>query len=190
MTVRDAAWYSEYPEFGRLFGWHSVDGTIMINDTIALGADGQITAWAIALLRECASWGLPVCWDLTTHPPFETSALHHLPPPQSLDGQSPALRRWHESHRHGLYHFRQGPGFIQVKDARDSLRSTRLLLSDAHTVGVFRRCLRPVRLTELSEADRAEAELLTADRLLLQADELVVTLPARMRRWPVPVDAV
>jgi hypothetical protein len=190
MTPRCQDWNQDYPEFGQLFKWRAAGGVIVIDDPILLDGDDAETAWAIALLRECASWGLPVRWHGTTHPPFDTAALHHLPPPRSMDGQSPALGRWRENHRHGSYHFRCGPEFIQVKDARDAVRSIRFELSGPDTIGTFMRCLRPTRVSELSTAAQAEEEQLTADHLLLRVDGLAVTLPARMRRWPVPVDAV
>lgn len=190
MTTSDSAWLRGYPEFGQLIRWHPAGEAIVIDEPIALGGDANSTAWAIALLRECSSWGLSVRWHGTIHQPFDTSALHYLPPPQMLDDQLPAAARWQQDHRYGSYHFRQGPEFIQVKDAREAIRGIRFLLSGTATVSAFTRCLKPARLTELSDAEQAEAKLLAADGLLLQVDGLVVTLPARLRRWPVPADAI
>ena len=190
MNTGGTSWHQEFPEFGELFRWRAVDDTIVVDDPVALGGDAATTAWAVALLRECASWGLLVHWEGTAQPAFDATELHHLPPPRSLDGRSPALARWRENHRYGSLHFRLGPGFIHVKDVRNPVRGMRYQLSDAGTIGVFTRCLRPARLTDLSEPERAEAESLAADRLLLRVGDLLVTLPSRMRRWPVPVDAV
>jgi hypothetical protein len=185
-----APWAREYPELGQHVTCRAEGDGVAIEGPVVLGAGAVGTAWAVALLRECASWGLPVRWRGTADRDTDTAALHHLPPPDVLDGPAERLLEWHGSYRHGSFHYRAGPGFIRVKDARDPVRAMRYLIAEAGTLAVFTRCLRPAPLAGLPAAERERAALLRADGLLLEAGGMVVTLPARMRRWPVPVDAV
>jgi uncharacterized protein DUF5825 len=186
-----APWTSEYPELGQQVTCRAEDDGVAIDGLVVLGAGTAGTAWAVALLRECASWGLPVRWRGTAGPDTDTAALHHPPPPEVLDG--PAERLLGGTLVTGTARSTTGPGrpgFIRVKDARDLVRAMRYLIAEAGTLAVFTRCLRPAPLAGLSAAERERVAALRADGLLLEAGGMVVTLPARMRRWPVPVDAV
>jgi Family of unknown function (DUF5825) len=79
-----------------------------------------------------------------------------------------------------------GPGFVQVKDIRESATAARLSIDQDPLIQAFLRCLRPVRLTEVSRTERAALEQLLAERLLLRFDDIVTTAPYRMLRWPIP----
>jgi hypothetical protein len=163
---------------------------VELADPLPLASGRPATAAAVALLRDCATAALQVRWSATAEPDLDSSLLHHLPPPAAPAG-SPALAAWRRAYRYGSCHFRQGPGFVRVKDARDRAGPPVLLLADhPDLVATFLRCLDPTPLAELDATGRAAVDLLAAERLTLLAGGMVVTVAHRMRRWPVPYDAV
>ena len=120
----------------------------------------------------------------------DTTLLHHLPQPERAAAQAadtdPRLIAWAAAFRPALCYYRVGPGFIQVKDIRDPAASARLTLDYAAHRQLFLRCLRPTVVDDLTGAERAAVAALAAERLLLIVDGLAVTVPYRMRRWPIP----
>jgi len=101
------------------------------------------------------------------------------------------LDHWRRAYRYGSCHFRRGPGFVQVKDARDPAGPLVVLVADhPDLVATFLRCLDPTPLAALDATGRTAVDLLLAERLVLLAGGAVLTLPHRMRRWPVPYNAV
>ncbi|WP_220447522.1 DUF5825 family protein [Nonomuraea diastatica] len=86
--------------------------------------------------------------------------------------------------------YRRGPGFLQVKDMRDPAAAARMIIDDGALGSAFTHCLRPRRLPDLGAAERDAVDVLIDERLVLRCGDLVVTLPNRMRRWPVPAMSV
>ena len=156
-----------------------------MSEPVVLGpSTSERTVEFIAWLRDEQSETVQVAWHATIEAGLDTTLLHHLTPP--ADGADDAVRRWRAAYRPALCYYRLGPGFVQVKDTRRSEDAARFLLDDSVTVAVFTACLRPTRLVELSREERAAAETLEAERLLLCLGGWATVLPSRMRLWPVP----
>ena len=153
--------------------------------------DPDATLEFVAWLRDRHTQAHDVSWSAIVGPGFDTSPLHHLPPPGPAPGAAlgaapGAAVQWREAYRPGMCYYRVGPGFIQVKDVRQPDRAAILLLDTPDLLDAFTRCLRPCRLDELPPGERTAAAELEKERLLLRVGDLVVTLPNRMRHWPVP----
>jgi hypothetical protein len=71
----------------------------------------------------------------------------------------------------------------QVMDARDGSAWVRLTVHRPDLIETFLRCRAPTAVADLA---RDAVETLLEERLLLMLGEQVVTLPYRMKRWPVP----
>jgi Family of unknown function (DUF5825) len=163
--------------------------------------DAYATSSFVAWLRDTlADWAL-VDWhgDVSG---VDTTLLWHLPPPSEpldLPGDPPATKpaeppaaavtRWREAFRPGLCYYRNGPGFIQVKDVRDLRRSVRMTLDHPAHLEAFRTCLRPARVSALFLPVQFAVEQLAAERLILLIGGYATSLPVRMRRWPIPCSA-
>jgi Family of unknown function (DUF5825) len=154
--------------------------------------DGSSGALAIlvAWLRDQMAAGVIERWTGVVADNVDTTLLHHLPPPEAAAAQTadtdPRLTAWTAAFRPALCYYRVGPGFIHVKDIRDPAASARLTLDYPAHRQLFLRCLRPTLVDDLTDAEHAAVAALTQERLLLIADGLAVTVPYRMRRWPIP----
>jgi hypothetical protein len=154
-------------------------------ETVMLGpSTSEQTAGFVAWLRDEQAGAVQVTWHAAIEAGLDTTLLHHLTPPAGPEDD--AVRLWRAEHRPALCYYRFGPGFIQIKDTRRPEDAARFLLDEPAPVAVFTRCLQPTRFTDLAPDERAAAEILTAERLLLRLGEWVTVLPSRMRRWPVP----
>ncbi|GAA3954730.1 hypothetical protein GCM10023085_41500 [Actinomadura viridis] len=184
-----------------------------IDGTLDLGGDPAATTRAVALLRDLVPTGERVEWRGRITGPLDLALLHHLPPPADLedgtddgtkggtkggtehgreDGQAEKEAAaeqdtWARSYAFGSLYYRMGPGFVQVKDVRDPACPVRSVLTDPAVIEVFTTCLTPARASDLDAP--ALLDLLRR-RLLLPAGDLVVTLPYRLTRWPIPFFAV
>jgi hypothetical protein len=169
-------------------GWRSA-GEVELPEPLPLRAGWPDTVAAVALLRDCAAAALRVRWRVAAGHDLDPAALYHLPPPAGPPGA--ALDRWRRAHRYGSCHYRRGPGFIQVKDSRDPGAAPVVLMADhPDLVATFLRCLDPTPMADLDQVGRDAVDLLAAERLVLVTGGLALTLPHRMRRWPVPYNAV
>ncbi|SHN10063.1 DUF5825 family protein [Actinacidiphila paucisporea] len=94
--------------------------------TAAGSADGAVRAVRqLSLIRDLTARAVLVEWTLrtATDDPEGWRALGHLQPPQHVHGLPAAaaadqLRDWREGHYVGLCLWRQGPGFVQIRDRR------------------------------------------------------------------------
>ncbi|MFC5751499.1 DUF5825 family protein [Actinomadura rugatobispora] len=162
-----------------------------IDKPLDLGGDPAATTQAVALLRDLAPTGQHVDWRGRVTGPIDLSLLHHLPPPAELehgpgDGTD-AKEAWARSHDFGSCYYRMGPGFLQVKDVRNPSSPTQTVLDDPELIDAFTTCLTPTRVRALQAAALRD---LVRRRLLLLVDDLAVTLPYRLTRWPVPFFAI
>ena len=147
----------------------------------------------LILLRELQSVGASTHWrgDLDGLDPND---LVHLPPPEpSADapGQSAAVQWWRLRHQYGLFYYRQGPGFVSVVDRRRPAEAQRYVIDDPVMLDVLRAGLtgEPVDRHD-SPTARSALDELRDERTVMLLGQLLVTLPCRMRRWPVRYDAV
>ncbi|MFF9086635.1 DUF5825 family protein [Streptomyces sp. NPDC014991] len=161
-----------------------------------LSGSGRGTAEAVRFLRECQSLGLRVDWRATGTPSYDPALLHHLPPPAQLPPPTarPSLARdqagWREAYGHGVLYHRRGPDFVTVLDRRERGTAVRLTLDHPALVGTFLRLLEPTPVDALDPDGREALGLLVAERLVLAAGGWAVSLPPRIRRWPVPCTAI
>ncbi|MET8947132.1 DUF5825 family protein [Streptomyces sp. NPDC004542] len=171
---------------------HRVTGRrVEVSEPLRLGAGGRETAQAVRFLRECQGLGLTVAWEAAgAGMPYDVAALRHLPPPAEHPGERPEAADWRARHRHGLLYHRRGPDFVTVLDRRQSGGAARLTLDHPELVAAFHTLLEPTPLGELPPARLTAAGLLAAERLVLVTGGWAVTLPPRIRRWPVPCTAV
>ncbi|MFD5436549.1 DUF5825 family protein [Kitasatospora sp. NPDC127067] len=185
---------------------HRLDGRLVVLAApVPLGAGGRPAAEAVRLLRECQSHVLPVRWSLAPDDPalrdpsaadFALHHLHHLPPPAPQDPGTadpsgaaeaePALAEWRSTYAYGRFYYRQGPGFLQVRDRRDPDASARFALDHPDLVATFRACLTPTALDDLSSTGREAVSVLASEGLVLVTRGWAVTLPPRIRHWTVP----
>jgi hypothetical protein len=149
----------------------------------------------LILLRELQSVGAVVRWHGAVDG-LDANDLVHLPPPEPLaSGSSPALSRavqwWRLRHQYGLFYYRQGPGFVSVVDRRRPAEAQRYVVHDPAFLDVLRAGLNGEPMTRHdSPAAEAAMEVLREERTVLPFGDLLVTLPCRIRRWPVRYDAV
>jgi len=179
---------------------HDGHATIVVDEGAHIGADPHDTAALLRLLRECDADGVRVVWTARRARGFDTTALHHLPPPFGpfeADAGTPAARppdqallAWRADYRRGSCHFRHGPGFVLVKDARDPANVARFTLDHPDLVAAFTHCLEPTRRADLDARAREAMDLLVGEGLAIDLDGLLLTLPVRMRRWPIPYNSV
>ncbi|MER5745800.1 DUF5825 family protein [Streptomyces sp. NPDC002225] len=163
---------------------------VVVIGLVPFGAGGRPTAQAVQFLRECQSHALTVTWsvprdDTVRHTPaaldFSLRLLHHLPPP---DGT--AVNDWRTAHEYGRFYHRQGPGFVQIKDRRDPDAAVRFTIDHPDLVSTFESCLQPTALDDLSGTAREAVSVLAAEGVVLVTRGWAVTLPPRIRHWPVP----
>lgn len=139
---------------------------------------------ALCLVRDLTARAVLVEWRLATADGDRDQwrALNHLQPPQDLTGPADpaaALHEWRHHHYLCKCLWRQGPGFVQIRDRRwgdlrrftvaePGYREAIALLEDGVPAsGVDPRILADFR----------------SERLVGEVGELVWWLPYRVRRW-------
>ncbi|MEU3859229.1 DUF5825 family protein [Streptomyces sp. NPDC028722] len=155
-----------------------------------LSGSGRGTAEAVRFLRECQSLGLRVDWRAAGTPSYDPALLHHLPPPTALPSPAPGQAGWRAAYGHGILYHRRGPDFVTVLDRRERGTAVRLTLDHPALVATFLRLLEPTPPDALDPAGREALGLLVDERLVLTAGGWAVSLPPRIRRWPVPCTAI
>ena len=163
---------------------------IEVTEPLDLGGEGRGTAEAVGVLRECQGLGLGVDWRATGSPSYDLGVLRHLPPPAELFCCPSELARWRGGYSFGTLYHRRGPGFVTVLDRRQEGTAVRLTLDHPDLHATFLRLLTPAPLDALGPTQREAADLLAAERLVLVTGGWAVTLPPRVRQWPVPCTAI
>ncbi|OZV76998.1 hypothetical protein CA850_24815 [Micromonospora echinospora] len=166
------------------------DATRLLDPVVLTPDEPQSVLALVAVLRDCLSRGSRVTWRCRATGGLDLTPLRHLPPPQWSAGEDRAVTDWRDTFRLGLCYYRQGPGFLGVRDVRDPVESAVYVLDEPPLREAFLRCLTPQRLDDWPTQGQAAAEELIAEGLLLRLGGLAVTLPYRMRVWPVPATAV
>ena len=157
---------------------------------IRLGEDTADTSLHfLRFLRDALSHGLRVRWDGCFGAGLPVRAVSHLIPPAGGTSLAlnPAVAAWRQRFAYGRCYWRAGPGFVQVSDARVSRAAASWTIADPVTVELFTRLMQPAALTECRgdpAAARAIADLRDKE-LVLQLGDRLLSLPYRMRRWPV-----
>lgn len=142
------------------------------------------------LLREATSHVVRLRWTLAGIPRFPLRTHVHLVPPSGGVGAEAAgyAREWAAGYRYGSYYYREGPGFVMVKDVRPGDDPLRMTIGDgaAHFLAMAR------ARAESDLADDTAALLDTAEQagLLIRDSGRLLVLPYLMRHWPVPYAAI
>lgn len=152
---------------------------VAFGDAVRLGSDVA----ALGLLRELAAWGVCCDWALVADvPAVDWRQFSHLPPPSSATGDGIDLEEWRSAYFPGRCLYREGPGFVQIRDRRsDSLEL--YTVDEPGLVAAIR------DMSTGSDPDAAHpnaAELFTEDGLIVSAGRLRWWAPGRVRRWPIP----
>ena len=156
--------------------------TVLIKKSL-LGGDAESSANWIRALREMTACALEVQWTLDPRTSIELRHLHHLTPPT---GCSDAEVRWASEFRFGALYWRRGPNFVVVKDARREGISM-LALDDPPSHAAFFDAMAGAHSGLANEPGYKE---LLQEGVLLNLGGRLITLPYRMRHWPVPFRAV
>ncbi|MFG2149576.1 DUF5825 family protein [Streptomyces sp. NPDC048696] len=140
---------------------------------------------ALSLVRDLTARAVLVEWRLRLDPaaPDDTwRVLSHLQPPQRLDGPADAagaLRGWREGHYLCKCLWRQGPGFVQIRDRRwgDLRRFTAEEPEYREVIGALAYGARADSVPDAVLAD------FVGERLVLEVGDLAWWLPYRVNRW-------
>ncbi|GGW60461.1 hypothetical protein GCM10010503_42260 [Streptomyces lucensis JCM 4490] len=139
----------------------------------------------LCLVRDLTARAVQVDWDLRLPPGRAEQTwkvLSHLQPPHTVTGPADAgtaLHAWRTRHYLCKLVWRQGPGFLQIRDRRwGDLR--RFTADDPRYPEAVARLDRGARHSDIAADILAE---LTAEHLVLRADDLVWWLPYRVTRW-------
>jgi hypothetical protein len=148
------------------------------------GADRAVRR--LSLVRELTAQAVLVEWELLmpAADPEAWRTLAHLQPPQHLagppqDAAAEQLRAWREGHYVGLCLWRQGPGFVQVRDRRWG-RLARFTVDEPHYQEAIRALAYGLPTADVPEDALAD---FTAERLVLAVGPRRWWLPYRVRRW-------
>jgi hypothetical protein len=137
-------------------------------------------------LREATSHAIRLRWTLAGLPllPLHTH-IHLIRPSGGVDESTQTYAdAWGSGYRYGIFYYRQGPGFVSIKDVRPDQAATRMVIDTGaeHFLAMAAAStvadLSPPALAVLDEAERAG--------LVLRHEDRILALPFRMRHWPVP----
>ncbi len=141
------------------------------------------------LLREATSHAVRLRWTLAGTPCFPLLTHVHLVPPSGGVGAAAGYaRQWAAGYKYGSYYYREGPGFVTVKDVRAGGEPVRMTIADgaAH----FQAMASARSRHELSDDAAALLEVAEQAGLLIRDADRLLVLPYRIRHWPVPYVAI
>jgi hypothetical protein len=146
------------------------------------GDDPLATLRFLRRLRDATGDGAEVEWQAEL-PVADSRLLHHLPPPAG-GPSGPVLAAWRAAYRPALCYYRRGPGFLLVSDGRGGPIVTRALTGGSATA--FARHL------DVGPAPDSDPtfDWLVRLGLILTVAGLGLTLPYRIRRWPIPCTSI
>lgn len=163
--------------------------TYQIVDCETVLTFGRSPAEDLALLRylrDVTSHAVRLRWRLAGVPTFPLHTHVHLVAPAGgvdADATAHALR-WTAGYRYGSFFYRQGPGFVMIKDVRPESEDARLTIDEG--AEHFLAMAGAQTVDDLEPAARDLVDTVAEAGLLLRADDRLLVLPYRMRHWPVP----
>ncbi|QMU69726.1 DUF5825 family protein [Streptacidiphilus sp. P02-A3a] len=138
----------------------------------------------LSLVRDLTARAVLVDWELELDPaqPEGWRLLSHLQPPRRLSGvpeAEQALAGWRDGHYLGKCLWRQGPGFVQIRDRRWG-HLARFTVDEPH----YQLAIEQLAYgAEPAEAPADAVADFTEERLLLHLGPLAWWLPYRVDRW-------
>ncbi|MBB2947125.1 hypothetical protein FB565_006893 [Actinoplanes lutulentus] len=141
----------------------------------------------LRLLVAATSHVVRLTWTLDGQPDLPVDRLCHLIPPVSGTGSAARAyaKEWSSLHRYGCFHYRQGPGFVIVKDLRPGADARRMRIEDEDASGFLRMAV----TSHAGELDPATRDMLADAEtfgLVLRAGDSHLVLPHRIRHFPIP----
>lgn len=141
-------------------------------------------------LRDATSDGIRLHWVLggVPFPPLR-SYVHLVPPRRGVDeATTEHARRWQADYRYGSYFYRVGPDFVMIKDVRPGDEPRRLTIDEGSDH--FLAMTKARTVAELDAAATDQLEVAEEAELLIRHGYVLLTLPYRLRHWPVPYVAI
>ena len=141
-------------------------------------------------LREATSRTVRLRWILGGLPCLpQRSHIHLVPPRGGLDPATDAYARgWQAGYRYGGYYYREGPGFVMVKDVRPGAEPRRLTIAEGCEHFLAMAGARAV--DDLGPAATGLLEVAEQEDLVVRLGDRLLVLPYRLRHWPVPYVAI
>ncbi|GAA2398755.1 hypothetical protein GCM10010191_01910 [Actinomadura vinacea] len=158
--------------------------TVELDEPVDLAAPSPVDCRRLDIVRLATARGMRVIWELRAmSPSIGANELSHLHPPRRIGDDPDGTRKiaaWWEGFYLGRCCWRQGPGFLQIRDRRDR-RLVKYTLTEPDLIAA---------LHELDQGNHSvSAETvgpLLEERLVLAMGELFWLAPYRMVRWPDP----
>lgn len=164
---------------------------IEVEGAVILGGEtpGR-TVRFIRFLRDATSRLVVVRWAGGVELAPDDLKLSHLGPPENLPAQPHLLDQWRSGHRYAAFYWRQGPGFVLVKDTRPGRPVARYLIEGQLDMQAFHALHGARRRSTVPSELRDSVDALVAAGLAVQAGDWITLLPTRIRLWPVPFTAI
>ncbi|SOD73601.1 hypothetical protein SAMN05892883_2885 [Jatrophihabitans sp. GAS493] len=154
--------------------------------------DPRLLVTTMLLLGELTALGVVVDWDVDLGElPDVWTSISHLSPPRRIVGLTDEeaqgiLDPWRSTFYLDKCVYRQGPGFIQVRDRRDATLH-RLTIDDPLYLDAVAKLSRGCAIEEVPTE---VWEALLGEQLVGVVGGLAWWMPYRVRRWPWPSFAV
>ena len=153
--------------------------TIELPRPVDLADPGAADYRAMDVVRNATARGMNVVWELREPPPtIAVGELCHLHPPRRMGGAD-TVADWWDAFYLGRCCWRQGPGFVQIRDRRGR-RLVKYTVTEPELIEAIQRLDR-------GEPVAADAVApLVEEGLVLMLGELPWLAPYRAVRWPSP----
>ena len=162
---------------------------ITIHEPVLLSPDipPEVMVQSLRVLRDLTACHVDIVWYLGGSCALQATELCHLVPPTSGD-DAKFVSFWKRLFKVGSFYWRNGPGFVTVKDTRES-KTVLLTIDDPLDISVFIKASQGYLSVGGTAEENESARALIAEGVILQVDNLLLALPYRMRHWPVPFRA-
>jgi hypothetical protein len=146
---------------------------------------------AVRVVRDFVALNVPVTWSVSNGGSVDPRTLTHLWPPEQFPGHDALLDAWREF-AFGVLYWRSGPGFVIARDVRPGFEATVYTIDTPAALRYFSAFQVPARVeTVVADPDRDEDFRSLVDAgLLMVVGGCALTLPYRIKKWPVPFSSI